>query len=221
MSRAPSERAESKGRKAEQSDETRRALLGQARELFAARGYAGTSIDEVVRRAGVTKGALYHHFRDKTALFEAVVAKQVRSMGKTAQALSREVVLRRGGRRRGWDRIAAAVRPFLEQLSAPETRQIVLVDGPAVLGRARWDAVWLENSLVPLRRALGPGEGSAGVAPERIEPLARVLLGGLQEAAQAIHQSPHPEKTRDELADALLWLLWAIHRQANEDAKRG
>ena len=208
---------EPRNRRAQQSEQTRKALLKAAGSLFAKRGYAATSIEEVARRARLTKGALYYHFHDKLALFDAVVAKRVRFMGKTAQRLSREEVARTGGERHGWDRIAAAVGPFLDQLSDPDTRQVVLVDGPAVLGRERWDEVWVENSLLLLRRALGPGDGSVGVAPHRVEMLARLLLGGLQEAAHLIEHSEDPEKTRAELTDAILWALWALHRQANED----
>ncbi len=210
---------EPRNRKAEQSDQTRKALRGAAETLFAKKGYASTSIEDVVRKAGLTKGALYHHYRDKLSLFDAVVAGRVRQMGKAAQRISREEVARTGGERHGWDRIAAAVGPFLDQLSNPETRQIVLVDGPAVLGRERWNEVWVENSLTIVRRALGAGEGSVGVAPHRMDALAHVLLGGLQEAAHLIEHGDDPEKTRAEMADAILWALWALHRQANEDAR--
>jgi AcrR family transcriptional regulator len=207
-----------RSRKAEQSDQTRKALLRAARTLFAAKGYADTSIEEVARRAGLSKGALYHHFRDKTALFDAVVAKQVRTMGKAAQRISREEVQRTGGERHGWARLAAGVGPFLEQLSEPATRRIVLVDGPAVLGRKRFDEVWVENSLLIVRRALSGGDQAIGVAPHRIDPLARVLLGGLQEAVHTIQKSPDPDRARAELTDAILWLFWALHRQARDDA---
>ena len=210
---------EPRNRKAEQSDQTRKALVRAAGTLFAERGYAGTPIEEVAQTAGLTKGALYHHFRDKTALFEAVVAKRVRSIGKTASYLSREQVARTGGERHGWDRVSSAVDFFLEQFSDPGTRQIVLVDGPAVLGRERWDEVWVQNSLLIARRAISGGGGSPGVAPQRLDALARMLLGGFQEAAHAIVTSDDPAKTRAEYADSARWLLWAVHRQANEDQR--
>lgn len=210
---------EPKNRKTEQSDRTRKALLRAAGTLFAKKGYASTSLDEVARRAGLTKGALYHHFRDKQGLFDAVVAKRVRSIGKTAARLSREEVARTGGARRGWDRVASAMNFLLEQFSDPDTRRIVLVEGPAVLGRERWDEVWVENSLLLTRRVLEPSDASPGVAPRRVEPLARLLLGSLQEAAHAIEQSSDPAQTRAELGDTILWTLWALHRQAIEDRR--
>lgn len=174
----------------------------------------------MARRAGVTKGALYHHFGDKRGLFETVVAKRVRHIGKTVAWLSAEAVPQRGGRSHGWDRVAAGVGPLLDELGHPDTRQIVLIDGPAVLGRERWDEVWIESSLLLVRRALGPGEGAVGVAPQRIDPLARFLLGGLQEAAHWIGRGGRSEAIREQFADAILWALWALHRQANEDARR-
>ena len=137
---------EVKSKKVEQGDQTRKALIRVAGDLFAERGYPGTSTEAVVRAAGLTKGALYHHFRDKTELFEAVVAKRVRTLGKTSARLSREQVLREGGERHGWDRIVAGIHVFFEQLCNPEVRRLILVDGPAVLGREEWDRVWVGGS---------------------------------------------------------------------------
>ena len=209
----------SRNRKAEQSEQTRNALLDVAGTLFASKGYASTSIEEMVRQAGMTKGALYHHFRDKPALFEAVVARHLLALSKRAQRLSRERVLSEGLERRGWERLAAALRAFLDQLCRAETRRLVLVDGPAVLGRDTWDRLWVESSLVGVRRVLEGVSESAGVAARRIEPLARVLLGGLQEAAQAIAHADDPVATRAAFEDALLWALWALHQQADDERR--
>ena len=114
--------------KAEQSERTRRALLDAARELFAEHGYAKTSTEEVVRRAAVTRGALYYHFRDKAALFEAVYQEQraalVQSIGERIQGAEGDM----------WQRSVATVcQAFVELATDPSVRRILYVDGPAVL----------------------------------------------------------------------------------------
>jgi AcrR family transcriptional regulator len=206
-------------KKVEQGDQTRKALIREAGSQFAERGYAGTSIEGVARAAGLTKGALYHHFRDKTELFEAALAKRVRTLGKTSARLSRDRVLGEGAERRGWERIVAGLHVFFDQLADPEVHKLILVDGPAVLGRERWDRVWIENSLTSVRRILRGTEQYQGVASEHLEPLARMLLGGIQEAAQSISASADPVAAREAFEGSLLWLLGAIYRQAEEDAR--
>ncbi len=114
--------------KAEQSERTRRALLDAARELFAEHGYAKTSTEEVVRRAAVTRGALYYHFRDKAALFEAVYQEQRAAL---VQSIGERI---RGAEGDMWQRSVATVcQAFVELATDPSVRRILYVDGPAVL----------------------------------------------------------------------------------------
>ena len=113
--------------KAEQSHKTRRALLDTARTLFTAQGYAAASTEEIVRRAGVTRGALYYHFHDKAALFEAVF-NEVR--GEHIQALQAIMATAKGD---AWQRLMTWVGLTLERVMEPSVRRIVYLDGPAVL----------------------------------------------------------------------------------------
>ncbi len=113
--------------KAEQSQKTRRVLLDTARALFAFKGYAATPTEEIVLRAGVTRGALYYHFHDKAALFEAVF-DEVR--GEYLAALRADVATLEGD---AWERMMTGVGLFLERLLDPSVRRIVYIDGPAVL----------------------------------------------------------------------------------------
>ena len=113
--------------KAEQSQRTRRALLDAARALFATQGYAATATEEIVRRAGVTRGALYYQFRDKTALFEAVFDE----VGQEYMAALRADIMSVEGD--AWRRLMLGVERFLDRLLDPSVRRIMYIDGPAVL----------------------------------------------------------------------------------------
>ena len=113
--------------KAEQSQKTRRALLDTARALFTTQGYAATATEEIVRRAGVTRGALYYQFRDKTALFEAVFDE----VGQEYMAALRADIMSVEGD--AWQRLMLGVERFLDRLLDPSVRRIMYIDGPAVL----------------------------------------------------------------------------------------
>ena len=113
--------------KAEQSHRTRRALLDTARALFATQGYAATATEEIVRRAGVTRGALYYQFRDKAALFEAVFDE----VGQEYMAALRADIMSVEGD--AWRRLMLGVERFLDRLLDPSVRRIMYIDGPAVL----------------------------------------------------------------------------------------
>src|SRR5712692_850125 len=119
-------------RQAERSETTKRELLRIARELFAERGYARTTLDEVAERAGATKGALYHHFNDKLELFRAVFEELEKEMSDqiiAAAATAGDDVL---------EQMRRGVGAFLEAASAPAQRRICLIDGPSVLGWETW-----------------------------------------------------------------------------------
>ena len=178
------------------SQKTQEALLEAAAALFAEKGVEATSVADVAARAGCSVGSVYHHFRDKPALFEAVLARMVRDLGKSAQRLSGQRVAQEGSPRRGFERFAAAMEAFLDGLCDPATYRILLVDGPAVLGRDRFDRIWIENSLVGLRKLLGRFDAGPGVPPELVDPLSRFMLGGVQEAALTIAHARRPAEAR-------------------------
>lgn len=113
--------------KAEHSRKTRRALLDTAQGLFTERGYAATTTEEIGRRAGVTRGALYYHFRDKGGLFEAVFDEV---QGAHIQALRAAMATAEGD---AWQRLTTWVGLALERVLDPSVRRIVYIDGPAVL----------------------------------------------------------------------------------------
>ncbi len=119
-----------KSRQVENSAATRAALIKIARKLFADRGYADTATEEVVRRARVTRGALYHHFKDKQDLFKAVLLEEEKRLAAATTA----VAARQSD---PWRALAAGCDAFLSECLNPAVQRIVLIDAPAVLG---WEA---------------------------------------------------------------------------------
>src|SRR4051812_28795223 len=153
---------------------TKAALLRAARRLFGEQGYAATSVDEIVAAAGVTKGALYHHFGDKADLFRAVY-EQVKSEV-TEQVV--EVYLWPDP----WESITVGARKWMDAHLDPAVRRIVLQDARAVLP---WETLRdLENRFgaVALRGAMRKSRTAGGFADAPLRPLALMLIGALGEA---------------------------------------
>jgi AcrR family transcriptional regulator len=170
-------------RQAARSASTRTKLLSAARALFARKGYAGVGTEEIARRAGVTRGGLYHQFPAKEDLFLAVYEQVEQELTEGVDGQLGEVTSPLAAMRAG-------VRAFLEACRAPEVQQIVLIDGPAVLGWARWREV-AERYGLGLMEAVIRGAVDAGeIAPIAVEPLAHLLMGALDEAALLVARDP-------------------------------
>lgn len=162
--------------KAEQGEITTERLVSVARRLFAERGFARTSTEEIVAAAAVTRGALYHHFAGKEALFEAVFLRLQAEIGQRIEAAAAAP----GDR---WSQIMAGCRAFLDAACEADIRQIVLRDGPAVLGAEAWRRADERHATHRLRRALVElNEHGAG---GEFDPEAMTVLlnGALNEAA--------------------------------------
>jgi AcrR family transcriptional regulator len=187
--------------KAEQSAATRASLLKVARKLFAERGYAGVGTEEIVRRAKVTRGALYHHFRDKKDLFRAV-HEQVEA--ETTEIVA--VRLTEGGAEDPIELLAEGARTFLDRTTKPVAR-ITLVDAPSVLGWAEWREIDEKHGMGLVIAGL-EGAMAAGAIPRQpVKPLAHLLLAALGEAGMLIANAPDPEAMRAEVEPAVLSLL--------------
>ncbi|HEY1973197.1 MAG TPA: helix-turn-helix domain-containing protein [Pseudonocardia sp.] len=184
----------------ERAEATRAQLLAAARELFAARGYAEVGTEDVVRAAGLTRGALYHHFADKRELFAAVY-----------EQLERELVAEIGAGMAGItdpiEMIVTGARRYLDACQRPATRRITLLDGPTVLGWARWRQVGAEHSLGLITAALGYAMDAGAMRRQEIRPLAHLVLAALAEAAHLVAHAPDPASARAEVEPALLSLL--------------
>lgn len=196
----------SRGRRTQQerSGATTAELLAAARELFAAEGYAGTSLDAVCLRAGVSKGALYHHFRNKEALFHAVYAAEEARIAEAVAAAYLAVM-----DRDRWDAVRAGCEAYLVMCLDPGVQRITLLDPPGALGVETVDevsALCVKQMYVGVKRAIEAGR----IAPRPVEPLARLLFGGLSETAKTIGRAPDPQRAQQEALDELRRLFDAL-----------
>ena len=166
---------------AEQSQKTRRALLDTARTIFTAQGYSAASTEEIVRRAGVTRGALYYHFRDKAALFEAVF-DEVR--GEHIQALRAAMATVKGD---DWQRLMTWVGLTLERVMEPSVRRIVYLDGPAVLDWSNEER--RAPAIALLRDLIAPLMATGVIERLPLDTLARQLWALFFNAAVDIAQA--------------------------------
>lgn len=189
--------------RAEMIEETRGKLLATARESFRRAGYAGTSMDDLTAAAGLTRGALYHHFGDKQGLLAAVAAQIDAEMEARLQAISREAP-------DAWTALRERCRAYLEMAADPEIRQIVLQDARAVLGHA--GAAAQEQCTASLAMLLQDlmDQGAIAAAPPRA--LARMLHGGLAESAFWIAEDDGPARLAQAL-QALDLLLQGMRRR--------
>jgi AcrR family transcriptional regulator len=189
------------GVRAQQAQETRAALVAAARRLFAEKGYHATGTPELVAAAGVTRGALYHHFADKEALFEAVF-RQVE--GELVDSAADSV----RNQPDPWRQLQDGGQAFLKLVAANRDMQrILLIDGPAVLGWRRWRELDTGTTL-GLMTVSFTGLIEAGtIAAQPVEPLAHLVLAALNEAALVIAHSHDPEAARAEVGPALAYLI--------------
>lgn len=186
--------------KAAQTEATTHKLIGIAREQFAAHGYAGTATEEVVRQAGVTRGALYHHFGSKEGLFRAVVEAIQEEIGARVE----EAAIEAGD---AWSALLRGCRAFLMAALDPQARQIVLVDAPAVLGWEAWRALDEANSMALLRASIAGLTEAGIIMPLPLDALTRLLSGAMNEAALWIATAPDRDAALDEAMMALQMLL--------------
>ena len=191
-----------KSKKAIQGEATRSALLAAARNLFGKQGYAATSTEEIVAQAGVTKGALYHHFPDKESLFRVVFEQVQREVSDKAvvEFLQPD----------SWAALVAGCRLWIDAHLDPGVRQIVLSDARGVLG---WDvarAVETRFSAVALRGALRKGMHAGVIERRPLRPLALMLTGALSEACLYVAESEDPDLAREEVGALVVDLLSGI-----------
>ena len=193
---------------AERSEATRAALTEAARRLFAERGYADVGTEEIVRRARVTRGALYHHFADKRDLLEAVY-RQVEE--ELTQRVADVVVA--GGPVGPTEAMRSGVAVFLDACAEPEVQRIVLLDAPAVLGWDRWREIASRYGLGLIEASLSAAIEAGEISPQPVKPLAHLLMGALDEAAMLVARSADPD-IRDQVGAVLEQLLEGLRAPA-------
>ena len=174
------------------SEATRRQLVTAARALFGARGYADVGTEEIVRAAGVTRGALYHQFRDKADLF-AAVAEQIE-----AEITNRIAAGAADAAADPMDALRAGARLFLDACAEPEVERIILLDAPAVLGWEAWRDLASRYGLGLVQVALQAAMDAGAIVQQPVVPLAHVLIGALDECALYIAEAEDPAAAREQ-----------------------
>lgn len=174
---------------AERRSATRAALLEAGRELFAARGFAGAGQEDIVERAGVTRGALAHHFGTKKGLFRAVVESL-----ETQLAEHIATAAMRGDDPMAHLRLGCLA--FLDAALDPAVRRIVLLDAPAVLGWQAWREIDTTYGLGLVSAALEHCMEAGLMTRRPVQPLAHILLAALNEAAMLVANADDPVATR-------------------------
>src|SRR5215467_4709569 len=157
---------------ADRSAATRDALVAAARRLFADQGFAEVPADSIVAAAGVTRGALYHQFADKTALFDAVLEAVEADI---ARRLAHEVAA--AGISDPVEALRYAVRTWLDICVEPEIHRIALIDGPSVLGWSHWREVCQRHVFGLVQALLERGIELGRIRGRSARPLAHVLMG--------------------------------------------
>ena len=187
-------------RQKERSDATRGALTEAATKLFGERGFNDTPTEEIVRAAGVTRGALYHHFTDKEDLFRAVFEGiEAQLVKRAAEAVDRSDNLKAG--------LLAGCNEFLDACLEPEVQRIALIDGPAVLGWDEWRRIDERYALGLITIGIEAAIGEGVIDPQPARPLAQMLLGALTEGAMLIARSKDVTTTRAEVGAIVERLL--------------
>jgi AcrR family transcriptional regulator len=190
---------------AERSAETRESLIAAARPLFAAHGFADAALETIVRAAGVTRGALYHHFPDKTELFAAVfeqvegeVAARMGEAIASANQTDPIEVMRLGARF------------WLDECADPEIQRIVLVDAPAVLGWTRWTEIGNRYNTGLVRELLTSAIATGRIPPQPVEATALTMLGAMREATLYVALAQDQDQARGEAAAVMDRLIGAL-----------
>lgn len=187
--------------------DTRQALVDAARTLFTEQGYAATGTEEIVAAARVTRGALYHHFHDKTDLFRAVMEQIAREV---AEHLI-DAELAGPPAADAWDEVRDGLRAFLDLcVVTDDFQRIVLVEGPAVLGHEAWDELVARHGSNLLAEWLSRAVEQGRIAPVAIQPLTRLLIAMISESSLYIARADDRSAARQEMGTVLDRLLTGL-----------
>ena len=185
-----------------QGAETQRALRRQARKLFAQKGYSGANTNELVERARVTKGALYHHFANKKELYQAVVEDMEQELVERIEAA--------GAGRAPWERLSAMCSAYVDACREPALARMLVLEAPAVLGWKTWCNLEQRYEVAAFARCLKEIDG----LNEPAETLAQVILGALTTGARVIATAPDPEASRAQVQQTIDRLISGLRTTA-------
>src|SRR6476469_2006284 len=198
-------------RRAEYSASTRRALVDVAERLFTEHGYAATSLDAIVAGADVTKGALYHHYSGKQALFEAVF-ERVESAG--AQSIQDALT----GVQDPWDKALSGLRAFLEVVRQPSYSRIVIQDGPSVLGYERFREQEERSTFAYVLDIVGAvlRAGEWDLDPQLQHTFARIFFGAMSSSGTSVSTSEDADAEAERVEVAITFILSGLRALAEQ-----
>lgn len=186
-----------------QNSSTRRALLDSATTLFATHGYAGTSLDEVVAAARVTKGALYHHFSSKLALFESVYEQlQADTTTKIAERIESSDD--------PWDRARIGLESFLQECREPQYRRICLQEAPVALGHERWVEAERAASYGIVRTVVDDILDDLGGVAELKDAFAAIFFGAIRSSSEFVADADDADQAAEEVLSSIGAILGAM-----------
>lgn len=211
LARMPAGQPTSPSRRQQFSAATRLTLVDEAARLFGTRGYAGTSLDEIVSRAAVTKGALYHHFSGKQDIFRAVfVRTEEEAMASIRDQIAAETD--------AWERARAGISGFLGACQQPAYRRIVLQEGPVALGIEHWRESEQRTTFGLLRGVVADLLADYDLDDALVDAFAQVFFGALSAAGQAVATAADTEDTGDRIGTVLAVILAGLRALADGDA---
>lgn len=201
-------------RRQQYSASTRRALVKAAEGLFTARGYASTSLDAIVSAAEVTKGALYHHYSGKQALFEAVFEDvEERATERIRTAIS--------GVANPWEKAVTGLREFLAVVQEPAYRRVVVQEGPAILGYERFREMEERSTYSVLsdlaREILAAGAWELD-DEQMVDTFSQIFFGALSAAGESVSDSDDPQAASERVEAAIGMVLAGLRALSSGDA---
>jgi AcrR family transcriptional regulator len=202
----------------EQAAATRRALLDAGRRLFRDKGFDNVSGEELVAAAGVTRGAMYHHFADKREVFEAVYREVLEELDAEVTKAGLDAATETG---EVWPALLAGLDRYLDLCLDPDVAEFALRQAPAVLGWERWDAIDREFSVDQVKGVLELLAQTGQLDEVPVLPLAELLVGAMNQAGRLITLSDEPARARQELGPVLLRLIEGVRAPARAPAGSG
>lgn len=187
-------------RGAEHAADTRQALIGAARELFVEQGAVATGTEQIVARARVTRGALYHHFQDKSALVRAVLEQVAQEV---AEQLTSRVLADPEGPADAWEQLRSGFHSYLDVCMYSDFQRLVLIDGPAALGYDAWTELLERPGYGLLSSTLAQAIDQGSIASLPLDALSRLLGSLVAEASVYIARADDPARARAEAGTVL------------------
>ncbi|OBF49092.1 TetR family transcriptional regulator [Mycobacterium sp. 852002-53434_SCH5985345] len=202
------------GERRARGDRTRRELVDAGRALFVEKGYFETSISDLVTRSGVgTRGAFYHHFKDKAELFRAVFEEverdlTLRSLASPPQGAD------------AWEKLSVGMRGFLESALEPEVQRVMLIDGPVVLGWQTLRSIQESNSIALINELVDEAIAEGIIDDHPVGELTHLLVAAVEEAALLLAHADRPAKARVRAAKVLDRLLLSFALEPRKVLRR-